>query len=58
MDKIGEFERKVAVWEKEADEELAGRIKIGCVVMMMEGGSLKEHVLLACLGVLPYDFVK
>ena len=46
LDCVTDFERRVAVWESEAGEQLSDLIKIGVVVNRFEKGNFRDHLLI------------
>ena len=46
LDKIDEFEGLVAECERETGKKLEDDVKIGVVVMVMDAGPLRRHLLL------------
>ena len=50
LDCVTDFERRVAVWESEAGEQLSDLIKIGVVVNGLEKGNFRDHVLINTSG--------
>ena len=50
FDCVTDFERRVAVWEGEAGEQLSDLIKIGVVVKGLEKGNFRDHLLINTSG--------
>ena len=50
LDCVTDFERRVAVWESEAGEQLSDLIKIGVVVKGLEKGNFRDHLLINTSG--------
>ena len=46
LDKMDEFEGLVAEYERETGKKLEDDVKIGVVVMVMDAGPLRRHLLL------------
>ena len=50
LDCVTDFERRVAVWEGEAREQLSDLIEIGVVVNGLEKGNFRDHLLISTSG--------
>ena len=50
LDCVTDFERRAAVWESEAGEQMSDLIKIGVVVNGLEKGNFRDHVLINTSG--------